>query len=79
MTGYIMAGLVALSMITGAVGYFKGRTDGKASIERELVAARERHRKDKIEFDARLNRLAGSIKRRCARGEPLPECRDLER
>lgn len=57
----------------------RGYDRGKAEVEVELVKAREAHEKDKAEFNARLHRLAGSIKRRCAMGERLPECADLER
>lgn len=78
MTGYIMAGFTVLALALGAVGYVKGRSDGRGSVERELVAAREAHERDLVAFNSRLNKLAGSIKRRCAAGEGLPECADLQ-
>jgi hypothetical protein len=72
--------ILGASVVVGAYFWVDGRgyDRAKAEIEAELVEARAAHEKDKREFQARLHRLAGSIKRRCAMGEPLPECRDLE-
>lgn len=73
--------VLAVGAAVGWVEWEKGQAfdRGVASISRELVAARERFEQERNAFNAKLNRLAGSIKRRCSVGERLPECAELER
>ena len=69
----ILAGVAALYFVIDGRGYDRG----VASVEKELVEAREQFAKERKEFNARLNRIAGSVKRRCLTGERLPECEEL--
>ena len=72
---YVMAGALAIGAYFWADG--RGYDRGRAELELELVRAKKEYEREINGLQAKINRLSGSLRRRCATGERLPECEEL--